>query len=64
MSDDSAARREAWRNARTATTVTGERPDTHRGRDPQERAHDDLADDPTHETARATHPSNAAPEAR
>jgi hypothetical protein len=64
MSDDSQQRRDDWREARTATTVTGEQPETHRGRDPRERAYDDLPPDPEHETARATHPSNAAPRVR
>jgi hypothetical protein len=63
MSDDTTARRDAWRDRHTATTVTGERPYTGRGREPQERANEDLAPDPEHETARVTHPSNAAPEA-
>ncbi len=61
MSDDT-ARRDAWRDAQTAKTVTGTRPETHRGRDPHERAHDDLPPDPDHETAQVGHPHNYAPE--
>jgi hypothetical protein len=60
MSDDT-QRREAWRNAHQATTVTGKRPNTHRGRDPHERAHDDLAPEPGQ--AQVGHPHNFAPEA-
>ena len=60
MTDDSAARRDAWRNAQTATTVTGERAQP--GDAPRENIQEDLVPDPTHETARVTHPSNAAPE--
>lgn len=59
MADDSAARCDAHRAAQQATTVTGERPDTHRGRDPHERPHDDHV----HSLSNVTDPSNAAPEA-
>lgn len=54
MSDDSTSRRDAWREAQTAKTVTGKRPGTQRGRDP----HENLASDPTHETAQVGHPHN------
>lgn len=57
MSDDSAARRDAWRDAQTATTVTGER--TQPGDAPREGIHEDHAPTPSN----ATDPSNAAPEA-
>jgi hypothetical protein len=60
MSDDSAARRDAWRDAQNATTVTGERAFPGTTHHP-ENIHEDLPPDPEHETARVTHPSNAAP---
>jgi hypothetical protein len=65
MSDDSAARRDAWREAQTATTVTGRRTGSP---PPSFGSHgellgllDEVVPDPTHETAQVTHPSNAAP---
>jgi hypothetical protein len=59
MGDDS-NRRDAWRQAQLATTVTGRRVQPGAAR--REGIHEEYVPDPTHETARVTHPSNAAPE--
>jgi hypothetical protein len=67
MGDDSAARRDAWRDAQTATTVTGDRtgslPNRFESHSELSGLLDEVAPDPTHETAQVSHPSNAAPEA-
>jgi hypothetical protein len=55
MSDDT-TRRDAWRDAQAATTVTGEKPETHRGRTTQEHAHEDHVP----HGSKVTDPENAA----
>jgi hypothetical protein len=61
MADDSQARRDAYREAQHATTVTGERVQS--GDAPRQGIHEDLPPDPTHDTAQVGHPHNYAPEA-
>jgi hypothetical protein len=66
MSDDT-ARRDVWRDAQAATTVTGRRtqplPGRFESRSEALELLDEVAPDPEHVASQVTHPPNAAPEA-